>query len=62
MKKEIQAHIDSCLQCQVRKKSNAKLPLLQTIPTVDQPKQHIYIDLFGPLKTSAQGNMMVLEK
>jgi hypothetical protein len=27
---------------------------------VDQPNQRIPIDLFGPLKTSAQGNKMVL--
>ncbi len=60
MKKDIQAHIDSCLQCQVRKKSIAKPTPLQPLPTVDQPNQRIHIDLFGPLKTSAHGNKMVL--
>jgi len=60
MKKDIQAHIDSCLQCQVRKKSTAKPTPLQPLPTVDQPNQRIHIDLFGPLKTSSQGNKMVL--
>ncbi len=60
MKKDIQAHIDSCLQCQVRKKSTAKPTPLQPLPTTDQPNQRIHIDLFGPLKTSAQGNKMVL--
>jgi transposase InsO family protein len=60
MKKDIQAHIDSCLQCQVRKKSTAKPTPLQTLPTVDQPNQRVHIDLFGPLKTSGQGNKMVL--
>ncbi len=33
---------------------------LQPLPTVDQPNQHIHIDLFGPLKTSEKGNKMVL--
>ena len=60
MKKDIQAHIESCLQCQVRKKSTAKPTPLQPLPTVDQPNQRIHIDLFGPLKTSDQGNKMVL--
>jgi len=54
MKKDIQDHIDSCLQCQVWKKSTAKPTPLQPLPTVDQPNQPIHIDLFGPLKTSAQ--------
>ena len=60
MKKDIQAHIDSCLQCQVRNKSTEKPTPLQPLPTVDQPNQHIHIDLFGPIKTSLQGNKMVL--
>jgi len=60
MKKDIQAHIYSCLQCHVRKKSTAKPTPLQTLPTVDQPNQRVHIDLFGPLKTSGQGNKMVL--
>jgi len=60
MKKDIQAHIDSCLKCQVWKKSTAKPTLLQSLPTVDQPNQRIHIDLFGPLKTLGQGNKMVL--
>jgi len=60
MKKDIKAHIDACLQCQVKKKSTAKPTPLQPLPTVDQPNQHVHIDLFAPLKTSAQGNKMVL--
>jgi len=60
MKKDIQAHIDCCLQCQVWKKSTAKPTSLQQLSTVDQPNQRIHIDLFGPLRTSAQGNKMVL--
>jgi hypothetical protein len=44
----------------VRKKSTAKPIPLQPLPTTDQPNQRIHIDLFGPLKTSAQGNKMVL--
>jgi transposase InsO family protein len=60
MKKDIQAHIKTCLQCQMCKKSTAKPMPLQPLPTVDQPNQRIHIDLFGPLKTSDQGNKMVL--
>jgi len=60
MKKDIKAHIDACLQCQVKKKSTAKPTSLQPLPTVDQPNQHVHIDLFAPLKISAQGNKMVL--
>jgi transposase InsO family protein len=60
MKKDIQAHIDSCLWCQVRKKYTAKPTQLQPLPMVDQPNQIINIDLFGPLKTSSQGKKMVL--
>ena len=60
MKKDIQVHIETCLQCQVRKKSTAKPTPLQPLPTVEQPNQRIHIDLFGPLKTSDQGNKMVL--
>ncbi len=48
------------LECQVRKKSTAKPTPLQSLPTMDQPNQRIHIDLFGPLKTSAHGNKMVL--
>jgi hypothetical protein len=44
----------------VKKKSPAKPTPLQLLPTVDHPNQCIHIDLFGPLKTSAQGNKMVL--
>jgi hypothetical protein len=60
MKKDIQQHLDSCLQCQQRKKSSAKPLPLQTLPTVDSPNYRIHIDLFGPLKTSTEGNKMIL--
>jgi hypothetical protein len=60
VKTDIQKHIDSCLQCQQRKKSTAKPLPLQTLPTVDSPNYRIHIDLFGPLKTSSQGNKMIL--
>jgi hypothetical protein len=60
VKTDIQKHIDSCLQCQQQKKSTAKPLPLQTLPTVDLPNYRIHIDLFGPLKTSSQGNKMIL--
>ena len=60
IKQDIQMHLDSCLQCQQRKKSLAKPLPLQTLPTVDSPNYRIHIDLFGPLKTSEKGNKMIL--
>lgn len=60
MKTDIQVHIDSCLQCQVWKKSNAKPTPLQPLQTVNQPNQQVHIDLSGSLKTSSEGNKMVL--
>ena len=60
IKTDIQSHLDSCLQCQQRKKSLAKPLPLQTLPTVDSPNYRIHIDLFGPLKTSEHGNKMIL--
>ena len=60
IKTDIQKHLDSCLQCQLRKKSLAKPLPLQTLPTVDSPNYRIHIDLFGPLKTSQNDNKMIL--
>ena len=60
IKPDIQKHLDSCLQCQQRKKSTAKPLPLQTLPTVDQPNFRIHIDLFGPLKTSENKNKYIL--
>ena len=48
---DICKHIQSCIQCQLRKKSNAKHVPLQPLPIVDQPNQRVHVDLFGPLKT-----------
>ena len=59
-KTDIQNHLDSCLQCQQRKKSLAKPLPLQTLPTVDSPNYRIHIDQFGQLKTSGTGNKMIL--
>ena len=60
IKRDIQNHLDSCLQCQQRKRSTAKTLPLQTLPTVDMPNYRIHIDLFGPLKTSGEGNKWIL--
>ena len=60
IKSDIQKHITSCLQCQVRKKSNVKSVPLQPLPLVDQPNQRIHVDLFGPLKASEAQKKYIL--
>jgi transposase InsO family protein len=60
MQKEIRKHIEACIQCQRRKKTNAKPLPLQPLPATDQPNQRVHIDLFGPLKTTSNGNKMIL--
>jgi len=60
IKTDIQKHIHSCLQCQVRKRSFAKPVPLQPLPTMDQPNQRVHVDLFGPLKTSTYNNKFIL--
>ena len=65
MKSDIQKHIDSCMQCQVRKKYYSRIIFLksvplQPLPLLDQPNQCIHVDLFGPLKMSARSNKFIL--
>ena len=33
---------------------------VQLLPLLDQPNQHIHVDLFGPLKTSEHSNKFIL--
>ena len=60
IKSDIQKHIASCVQRQVRKKLYSKPTLLHPLPLLDQPNQHVHIDLFGPLKTSEHCNKFIL--
>jgi hypothetical protein len=67
MKNDIQAHIDSCLRCQVRKKSTAKPTPLQPLPTVDQPNQRVHrfiwtSENFGPREQDGSSNDGCLHK
>jgi hypothetical protein len=57
---DITKHIQSCLQCQVRKTSKPKQVPLHPLPVVDQPNQRVHIDLFGPLKISGNQNKFIL--
>ena len=60
IKADIKAHIDSCVQCQVRKKSTAKPTPLHPLPQLTLSNQRVHIDLFGPLKTSDKANKYIL--
>ena len=60
IKTDIQKHINSCLQCQLRKNVKAKPVHLHPLPIVDQPNQRVHVDLFGPLKTSANNKKYIL--
>ena len=59
-KSDLQKHVDSCVQCQVRKKYYSKYVQWHPLPLLDQPKQQIHVDLFGPLKTSKHSNKFIL--
>ena len=60
IKTDIRKHIDSCLQCQIRKTVKPRPVHLQPLPIVDQPNQRVHIDLFGPLKTSTNNKKYIL--
>ena len=60
IKSDIANHIQSCLQCQLRKKQSKPPTLLHPLPTVDQPNQRVHVDLFGPLKVSGNANKFIL--
>ena len=57
---DIQKHINSCLQCQLRKNIKPKPVHLHPLPIVDQPNQRVHVDLFGPLKSSANQKKYIL--
>ena len=63
MRQDVQQFIYTCATCQ-RSKDPPKmykiLPQKQQWQVPDRPNQRIHIDLFGPLKTSAQGNKYVM--
>jgi len=60
MKRHIEEHIRTCVQCQVRKSSHTKRVPLKPLPLLDQPNQRIHVDLFGPLKVSGKQNKYIL--
>ena len=60
MKRHIEEHIRTCVQCQVRKSSHTKRVPLKPLPLLDQPNQRIHVDLFGPLKCSGKSNKYIL--
>jgi hypothetical protein len=42
-------HTKTCFQCQQRKSSTSKPPLLQPLPIPDRPNIRIHADLFRPM-------------
>jgi hypothetical protein len=56
----IQQHTKTCLLCQRRKSSMDKLPLLQPLPTPDQPNICIHADLFGPMLAAGRQHKYIL--
>ena len=59
MRRSIVDHIDRCGACQRTKKISTSAPLKQP-PQCNEPNQRLHVDLFGPLKTSANGNKFIL--
>ena len=57
---DIRNHVQSCLQCQLRKKIMPKPVPLHPLPITDQPNQRVHVDLFGPLKASGNANKYIL--
>jgi len=61
MDQDIQEHIKSCHQCQVRKTQPTAAPtLLSSLPATTEPNQRIHADLFGPLATSGRNKKYLL--
>jgi Integrase zinc binding domain/Integrase core domain len=61
MDADIAAHLKSCHRCQMCRTYDCPLPaLLSSLPQPTEPNQHIYADLFGPLKTSDSFKKFIL--
>ena len=60
MRKEIDYHIKSCTNCQFKKKATKDPNILKQLPQCNEPNQRIHVDLFGPLKSSPNGNKYIL--
>ena len=61
MDSDISRHVQACHRCQARRKDIKSPPnLLTPLPQCTAMNQRCHMDLFGPLKTSAQGKKFVL--
>ncbi|XP_067248764.1 uncharacterized protein [Chanodichthys erythropterus] len=58
VKRDVAKYIRSCHTCQITGKPNQKVPvaLLQPIPVVSNPFEHLVIDCVGPLPRSRAGH------
>ena len=62
MSTDVQEFIAKCIVCQKCRSPQSKTLTapLQPLPIPDRPNERVHADLIGPLKTSENGNKMVL--
>ena len=61
MDADISRHTTACQRCQARRRDIKPIHnLLSPLPQCTEMNQRVHMDLFGPLKTSAQGKKFVL--
>ncbi len=58
--KDVKKHVQTCLTCQQRKRSNLKPTPLQPLPIPERPNWRIHTDLFGPMLTADSYKKYVL--
>jgi hypothetical protein len=61
MGQDIAEHVKQCQVCQkANNQGSGLIPPLQPLPMPSGPNERIHVDLFGPLKTSQEGNKVVI--
>jgi len=58
--KDVKTHVQTCLTCQQRKRSNSKPTPLQPLPIPERPNWRIHADLFRPMLTADSNKKFVL--
>ena len=61
MDKHINDHLQLCQKCQkTKKEKSATTSFVSPLPQCTMPNQRIYMDLFGPLRTSQSGKKYIM--
>jgi hypothetical protein len=60
MSTDVDKLVKFCSRCQQSKSKEPPPAPLQSMPIVEEPNCRVHIDLFGPLKTSKEGNKYVM--